>query len=332
MEGTMNNLKEKFKKSFFFVNKIYIFIIFTLLTFIDFTLGFYYFLLSIAILIGKTLISHLPLQPEKPISFKTYTYKKLSHKNLKIDIWYPTKNKEKKLPLVFFCHGGGWISGFRNQPNNVSWCKFLASKNFCVSSIDYRYGIKNDMEDILCDYSDALKFIRENNEKLNIDTDNIVLMGLSAGGHLSLLYSTYNSYMENEERIKGIKGVVAYYSPSDLNDIFTPENKSLFARFATKKTLKAKPEEKEEIYYYYSPLKWISNNMVPCLIVHGKLDTTVPFSSSVKLAKELKRHNVDYEFVVHEKAGHSFDTLFKDEKTIDILEKTSEFIKNLVQL
>lgn len=327
----MEKLKEKLKKSFFFVNKIYIFVVFAGLAFIDFTLGFYYFILSIAILIGKTLNSHLPLQPEKDFFFKTYTYKKLSHKNLKVDIWYPSKNLGESFPLVFFCHGGGWISGFRNQANNVSWCKYLASKGFCVSSIDYRYGIKNNMEDILSDYSDALDFIKKNSEILKIDKDNIVLMGLSAGGHLSLLYSTYNSYMNNKNEMEGIKGVVAYYSPSDLNDIFIPENKSLFAKFATKKTLSAKPEDEKEVYDYYSPLRWISKDMVPCLVVHGKLDTTVPFSSSIRLVQELKKHNINCEFLVHDEGSHSFDTRLKDSKTINILEKTSLFIKSLFE-
>lgn len=327
----MESLKEKLKKSFFFVNKIYVFIVFILLAFVDLTLGFYYFILSIAILVGRTFTSNIPLKSEKSFFFKTYIYKKLKHKNLKVDIWYPNKNKDKNFPLIFFCHGGGWISGFRNQSNNVSWCKFLSSKGFCVSSIDYRYGIKNDMEDILRDYNDALDFIKKNSRKLQIDKDNIILMGLSAGGHLSLLYSTYHSYMKNKNKMEGIKGVVAYYSPSDLNDIFIHENKSLFARFATKKTLKAKPEKKKEVYNYYSPLKWVSEDMVPCLIAHGKLDTIVPFNSSIKLARKLKKYNTPYKFLIHKNGDHSFDTKLKDSRTIDILEKTSIFMKNLIK-
>lgn len=323
----MNKLKENFKKSFFIVNKIYLYIIFILLSFVDFTLAFYYFIVSIIIFLGKLLTSKLPLEPKKDFNYKTYSYKKSDGKDLKMDIWYPNNPTQKLYPLVFFCHGGGWISGFRNQKNNISWCKYLASKGFCASSIDYRYGIKNSMEDILSDYTDALDYIKKNSEKLNIDTNNIVLMGLSAGGHLSLLYSTYNSFIKDDKKMEGIKGVVAYYAPSDLNDIFISENKSLFARFSAKKTLKATPLEKKEIYDYYSPINWITENMVPCLIVHGKQDTTVPFYSSVKLIKELKAHNVKCEFLVHKNGSHSFDTRLNDLTTVNILEKTVRFVK-----
>ncbi len=56
------------------------------------------------------------------------------------------------------------------------------------------------MEDILLDYTDALEYVKENSDELSIDKNNIVLMGLSAGGHLSLLYSTYHSFSRNKEK------------------------------------------------------------------------------------------------------------------------------------
>src|SRR5699024_12683541 len=94
------------------------------------------------------------------------------------------------------------------------------------------------MNDILLDYSDALEYVKENSESLSIDRDNIILMGLSAGGHLSLLYSAYHTFNKNTDKIKGIKGVVAYYAPNDLNQILVFENKSLFTKFVSIITLK----------------------------------------------------------------------------------------------
>lgn len=327
----MKKIRENLKKSYFVVNKIYLFLIFISLSLVDLTLGFYCFVLSLIIYVFKIMTSRLPLEPNKKFDYKTYTYKVSGKKSLKLDIWYPLEKYHINYPLVFFAHGGGWISGFRNQANNVSWCKYLASKGFCVASIDYRYGFKNNMDDILSDYTDALNFVKENSAKFNIDKNNIVLMGLSAGGHLSLLYSTYNSYIENYINMEGIKGVIAYYSPSDLNDIFISNNKSIFARFAAKKTLNGDPLDKKEIYDYYSPINWVSERMVPCLVAHGKLDTTVPFKSSVNLIKKLKHYNVKCEFIVHKKGRHSFDTQLKDLTTVNILEKTARFAKKMTK-
>lgn len=327
----MKKMKDKFKASSFIANKIYLFLIFIFFTIADLTLGFYYFLLSFVLYIWKTLKSKVPIDVDGEFESQTFVYKETENKKLKLDLWLPLKPKGK-YPLVFFCHGGGWISGFRNQPNNVSWCKYLTSKGFAVTSIDYRYGYRNNMDDILSDYSDALIYVKENSASLSIDKNNIVLMGLSAGGHLSLLYSTYHTNKENKKQMEGIRGVVAYYAPTDLNDIFISENKSLFAKLATKRTLKGNPTEEKGIYNYYSPINWVSDRMIPCLIVHGKLDTTVPFESSVNFVRKLEKSGVINTFLIHKKGIHSFDTKFKDMATVKILERTIRYIKKITHL
>lgn len=327
----MDKIREKLKTSYIVVNKIYMFFIFIFLAIEDFTLGFYYFLLSIFVYTWKTLRSKVPIEVDGDFKSETYIYKETDNRDLKLDIWYPLRYN-KSYPLVFFAHGGGWISGFRNQPNNVSWCKYLASKGLAVVSIDYRYGYKNTMDDILSDYSHALDYIRDNSEELSLDKDRIVLMGLSAGGHLSLLYSSYHSYKGNSQNLAGIKGVVAYYSPSNLKHILRPDNKSLFAKFATKQTLKDSPTPGGNIYDYYSPICWLNKNMLPTLLVHGKLDTTVPFKSSVDFVKALKDFKVKHAFLVHKKGGHSFDTKLEDMATVNILKRTLAYIRKMMEV
>ena len=328
----MEKIKKKFRESFFIVNKIYLFLIFIALTIGDATLGFYYFILSIIMFVWKTLGSKIPIDTNKNFRKITRVYKEVEDKELKVDIWYPNRKYSGPYPLVYFCHGGGWISGFRNQPNNVSWCKFLSDKGFIVASIDYRFGYKNTMDDILSDYSDGLKYLKINYKDLNIDKSNIVLMGLSAGGHLSLLYSTYNTFKYKfSESMDGIKSVVAYYPPTNLKDILDEDNKSLFARFATKRTMKGSPEEIEKIYDYYSPINYVSESMIPTLIVHGVNDNTVPFNSSVRFVKKLKEYNIPHSFLIHKKADHTFDTRLKDYTTVNILDKTFRFIKKSIQ-
>lgn len=326
----MDKLKDKLKGSFLIVNKAYLFIIFLFLTISDFTLGLIYFILSTFIFLWRTLTYKVPMEVNSPIDFDTFVYKETDEKDLKLDLYYPPNKLNKDYPLVYFCHGGGWISGFRNQPNNISWCKYLASKGFIVSSIDYRYGFKNDMDDILSDYTDGLRYLKDHAQELGINKNKIILVGLSAGGHLSLLYAAYNSFLGYDEKIQGIKAVVAYYAPSNLKDIFTSDNKSLFAKFGAARTLNGRPSDIQEIYDYYSPVNWVSERMPATLLVHGKLDDTVPFTSTVNMVKRLKNLNVACEFYVHKHGNHSFDTRLKDLTTINILEKTVRYMKKAV--
>lgn len=331
MKDKDNSLKEKFKSSSFIVNKIYLFVVFILITISSFTLGIFSLLASFVIYVKKILKSSVPMEINEDIRVETYVYKKTEKKDLKVDIYYPNSNKSF-YPLIYFCHGGGWISGFRDQPSNVSWCKFLASKGFVVSSIDYRYGYRNNMLNLLADYNDGIKFLKDNYYKFKIDKQNIVLMGLSAGGHMTLLYASYLSYNNIDKPLTGIKSVVAYYPPTDLKALVSDKHsKSIFAKFGTVTTLNNSPSDFDDPYEYYSPCRWVSEKMPPVLIVHGKEDGTVPFSGSVDFARSLKKHNVEYEFLVHNTADHSFDTQMTDYSTINIIEKTVKFIKKSVE-
>ncbi len=324
----MNKLKEKLKNSFFIINKVYVFLIFIWLSFVDFTLAIVYFAISILVFVFKTLKAKVPINTNKKFKMITLVYKKTSKLDLKVDIWYPNKNK-KTYPLVYFCHGGGWISGFRNQPNNISWCNLLADRGFAVASIDYRYGYKNTMMDILSDYTDGLKFLRDNKDRLGLDMDNISLVGLSAGGHLSLLYSTYFTSIGDRGKayMEGIRSVVAYYSPTNLNYLLMDDNKSLFSKFAIRQTLKDSPTKFEDVYNFYSPISYLTENMVPVLLAHGEEDKTVPFISSVEFSNKLTTLGVANDFLIHKTADHSFDTSLKDYATINILEQTIRFMK-----
>jgi acetyl esterase/lipase len=319
--------KENFKKIYAIIVLIFSIIWGWIVIAYGFSLWFFIYILNL-------LFRKLPIEAKDFYGPYTYTYKKIDKRELKLDIYYPKNSKyhKEKYPIVFFAHGGGWVLGFRNQRNNVSWCKFLASKGFAVVSIDYRLGISHTMNEILSDYTDALIYIKEHSDNLNLDKKNIVLMGLSAGGHLSLLYYSYNTFVKNKKNIEGIKGIVAYYTPANLRHLFDKDVKSIFAKVATATTLKGFPTpNKEGEYLYFSPIFWINEDMGPVLLVHGKKDKTVPFSSSLELFKKLKEKGVKVKLLVHKAGDHAFEFENNDIQTIKILNKTVSFIRGLIK-
>jgi dipeptidyl aminopeptidase/acylaminoacyl peptidase len=289
----------------------------------------YSFITLVVLFIIKVLTSRLPLQTDEYDGPYTYVYKQEKKDKLKLDIWYPLETR-KKYPVVFFAHGGGWIAGFRNQPNNVSWCRYLASRGFAAVSIDYRYGFKSTMFDILSDYDDGLKYIREHSQRLGFDDENIFLMGLSAGGHMSLLYAAYNTFVRDFNAMKGVRAIVAYYAPSDLQEVFSVTD-SVFAKIATRTTLKGSPKKLPNEYAMYSPIKWISERMVPVLLVHGKEDKTVPVKSSYDMYESLLNYKVDSELIIHRHGGHTFEFELKDIDTLKIIRDTVNFMKEHIK-
>lgn len=261
--------------------------------------------------IRKAIFGKLPFKVDKkPWSgIKTIEY----IEGLYIDIFYP---RSRKRGTVLFAHGGGWISGYRRQPNNLSWYKFLVSKGFVVAAVDYSRGYKGGIEKLIEELSHALIFLNKNAVQLGLPNEKISLMGLSAGGHLALLTAAKMYTL--------VKNVVAYYAPCDLLDVW--ESPSLFARIALITTLKRLPTRSKEVYAKFSPINVAHASMPPVLLVHGKRDSIVPYESSVKMFRKLKKLGCRVKLLTHPQANHGFEFVLRDEKTKQIIEQTVEFL------
>ncbi|ACM23591.1 alpha/beta hydrolase [Thermotoga neapolitana] len=279
---------------------------------------FFFFLLSLP-LVRNALLGRLPVKLKKSVTGRVYTYE--YKEGLKMDIYYPSV-KRKSYPFVLFAHGGGWISGYRRQPNNISWYRFLNANGFAVATFDYRYGYFHFIEDILEDLKSAISFLNENKEYLMMKTLN--LMGLSAGGHLVL----YHAMRVSKEGKKDFDGhVVAWYAPCDLLDLWSLETTSLFARFSVATTLKGLPLRKREDYEFYSPVHWVTPKAPPTMLVHGMKDEVVPYVSSVKMYKKLRENGVTTKLRLHPKGKHGFEFVLKDSLTVKFLYETVSFLK-----
>ena len=146
-------------------------------------------------------------------------------KDTKLDLYiYRPKNlKNKKTPVIYYIHGGGYLIG--NATMYGTTFSYLANKhNATVISIEYRLSTKApypaDLNDSYC----GLKYIYHNADKLNIDKSNIIIMGDSAGGGLTARLGLYNKY---HDKIP-IKGQVLIYPMLDYrtggnNDIYKNE-------------------------------------------------------------------------------------------------------------
>ncbi|MDC7124602.1 MAG: alpha/beta hydrolase [Spirochaetales bacterium] len=328
---------KRIKNSWFIANKHYLIPVFLFFTIINFAVGLFFAVVAFSIWGVNKLRARLPIDPGIEGKSETIIYKTIGTTTLKMDLWRPPDNSPGTATVVF-AHGGGWVSGKRTQPNIVSWSRFLSSRGFSVASVDYRFAYMNNMAEIIEDYSDSVNFIQNNAERLGVNSK-IILMGLSAGGHLALCHAAFNTCMSDEESesalsqnlMKGVCGVVAYYAPTDLIDLFSSEDKSFFARFGAGSAMKTLPRFDEDVYEKYSPINSFSKKMPPVMAVHGHKDEVVPFHSSVKTIKRLKALNVPCRFLIHKNGSHGFETKMKDYRTTLILEETVRFMRKIAE-
>lgn len=161
------------------------------------------------------------------------------------DIWLPHSNTPTG--LVLYVHGGGFSSGDKDFVYTVqsggAWdfptdIRFLLQNNIAFATVRYSLlnptaeteGIKKSMSDV----RRALQYIRSRANDFNIDKNNIILAGNSAGAGTSLWIACNNDFSNSQSNdpvlreSSRVKGVVARETQSSyniedrwVNDVFT---------------------------------------------------------------------------------------------------------------
>lgn len=97
---------------------------------------------------------------------------------------------EEPLPVVFFIHGGNFISGTGDMQG--AGMKLIANENLAkVYSLEYRLATQAPFPAALHDAYAALEYIHDHAAELAIDRDRIVIFGESAGGGLAACLALY---------------------------------------------------------------------------------------------------------------------------------------------
>ena len=249
------------------------------------------------LLVSLPLLFALPLaveaqQPKQPPVLegtkveRDQEYVKDGHERNKLDLYVPAK-ADAPLPLVVWIHGGSWRRGSKdNCP--VTW---LLAKGYAVASINYRYLPQADFPAQIHDCKAAIRWLRANAKKYNLDTARVGVMGASAGGHLAALLGTSGGVKE----LEGDGGNAAESSRVQaVIDLFGPIGMSF-----------QDPAKGAVIPH-------ITKDCPPFLILHGDADKTVTIGQSQRLTEALKKAGVEATFVPIEGAGHG-GAVFSDE-------------------
>lgn len=191
----------------------------------------------------------------------------------RMDVYLP-QHCDSTTATVVLIHGGAWIIGNKKQwhPETV---QALLQHGYAVASINYRYACGNYAVQVQ-DIEQALQYINKHSTTWHIGCNHFALVGVSAGGHLSLLYAhAFNS-------VKAVKAVVSLSGPTDLSDsLFHRYLKKYCIGFVLKRYTGVYYKKHADLYKQASPLYRYSD--VPTLFIHGKNDQLVPTSQSVRM-------------------------------------------------
>jgi acetyl esterase/lipase len=219
------------------------------------------------------------------------------------DLYLPLEiPKGRKAPAVVIIHGGGFTGGHRDAARELNIGGTLARNGYVGMSIDYALADidRPTWPQNLFDCKTAVRWLRANADRLQIDPDHIGVIGGSAGGTLASLITLTSSHdgLEPEGPYAGFSSAVQcgvdLYGIADMADW---HDSVMFA-----KTI----DEAPELYKMASPLTYARPGSPPMLIVHGTADKTVDVSQSQKFADALKAVGAPCALEIIPDAPHSF--------------------------
>jgi acetyl esterase/lipase len=234
------------------------------------------------------------------------SYKQINGKILFIDIYQPeTKGPS---PAAIVVHGGGWSSRTGDMENV---CRKLARAGYTAFNVRYRLAPKNLYPAAVEDVRDAIHWVRDHADKYNINQNQMVGWGYSAGAHLIL-------HVGLDSKIN-LRAIVAGGTPADLtawpkSPIVTP-------------FLGVKYADNKKLWSDASPVNRVEKNSPPVFLYHGKRDSLVEIEQMYKMAKALKEKNILVETYESKIWGHATMYLFgqeADKKAFEFIEQRTK--------
>jgi acetyl esterase/lipase len=264
----------------------------------------------------------------------TYIYKRVGECNIKADVYRLPGNDVR--PAVVWIHGGALIFGNRASVRPDQLERYLQA-GFAVISVDYRLAPETKLPDILEDLRDAYRWVREKGPGLfRIDPNRVALVGNSAGGYLALMTATSVTPRP--------KALVSFYGYGDLTGAWTVGPDSNYVKLEPVsreeaygavggKVLSESPLFPRVVFYNYcrqhglwprevaaldpdkeleklghlSPIRHLTRDYPPTLLLHGDRDVDVPFEESERMAAALEQVGVPHRLIRMHNYDHLFD-------------------------
>lgn len=261
------------------------------------------------------------------IRVETVIYKTVGNLEIKADVHRADDDVIR--PVVVWIHGGALINGHREGISRRVRAMMLR-EGYALVSIDYRLAPETKLPAIVEDVEDAFRWLRkEGRRQFRLDTSRIAVMGGSAGGYLTLAaghrvkprpavlvsfwgygdlvgpwYSRPSEHPRHHRTKLTSEDAYAQVSGPPIADSRDrPGNGGAFYQFCRQKGLWPKavsgwdPDREAEKFYPYMPVKNVTAEYPPTLLIHGTEDTDVPYEQSAMMARQLKEHGVQHRLI-----------------------------------
>ncbi len=229
-------------------------------------------------------------------------YSNVGGVSIKLDLYRPKILPKGAMPVIVWFHGGGWSGGTR-QFLAMSKPETFVQSGYCFVSVDYRLSGVAKCPAAVEDCRTAIRWVRQNAQKYDFDSNRIGAFGYSAGGHLAMMMGCGpdkvggdgpSSRPGDANATSGrVQAVCAFAGPSDL----TAFPKGSMGEKALGDFCGGTVAEKAEIYKQASPINYVARANPPILLIQGEADEIVPIAQSDNMFKKLKDAGVKVQYI-----------------------------------
>jgi len=235
------------------------------------------------------------------------TYTSIGNRKLLIDAFVP-KNKPGLKPAIIIVFGGGWRSGNRTQ--HWPLAQSLSHLGYVCFTPEYRLSTEALFPAAVYDLKAAIRWVKANAVKYNVDPNKIVVSGFSAGGELAALLATtgdmplFEGNASNNNistKVNGLidmDGTLSFVHPESGEGNDVPKTSAATNWFGYSKA------DKPELWLAASPLSYADGNSPPSLFLNSSVARM--HAGRDDYIKILNKHNIYTEVHEFEKSPHTF--------------------------
>lgn len=260
----------------------------------------------VILLATLTLSSSLLDGAEKPKLEPDVVYGHKDGLALTMDVYRPESDRNGA--AVLFMVSGGWVSKWAPPEQARPLVKPYLDEGYVVFAVRHGSSPRYTIPEAVSDVRKAVRFVRHNAKRFDINPDRLGVTGMSAGGHLSLLLGTTgddgNSSAKNElDRTSSrVAAVVAFVPPTDLRVAVwdAPDSLPAYRNFPALNLDMKKAEE-------FSPLVHVTSDDAPALVIMGGKDELVPPKHGKWIDQAFEREKVKRKLIIFPGSGHGLE-------------------------
>lgn len=240
-----------------------------------------------------------------------------------LDIYLPDEEKES-YPAIVAIYGSAWFGNNLKANAFNTLGKPLLDAGFAVITPNHRASTDSLYPAQINDIKAAIRFVRANAEKFQIDTSFVGIAGSSSGGHLAALAGTSGGVKtatvgsatadieghvgEFTDFSSSVDAVVDWFGPTDITMMAECEGGGSIdhnSPDSPESILVGGPiQENIDKGTLANPIHFVDASDPPFLIFHGDADPLVPPCQSEMLHMALQDSGVASEYYLMEGGGH----------------------------